>query len=104
MIRTALTLDVSLERVNEVVEFYDSADILQYSLDHSEALASELSIALDGSGVIMVTDLWPSSESYQGWLDNPWRASSGDELRKFLREGEVGAGMLFEVVQSVERG
>jgi hypothetical protein len=101
MIRTVLTLGVSPHRVNEVVEIYREAKILQYSLDHSEALASELSVALDGSGDVMVTALWPSAASYHSWLDNPWRANSSDELCKLLSEGEVGAGVLFEIVQSV---
>jgi hypothetical protein len=103
MIRTVLTLRVSGERVNEVVEYYREANILQYSLDHSEALRSELSVALDGSNVVLVTAVWPSIEAYQGWLDNPWRANSGDELKKLLVNGEVGAGTLFEIMELVEK-
>lgn len=103
MIRTVLTLNVSPALVDELVEQYRRADILQYSLDHSEAFRSELSVALDGSGVVLVTALWPSVESYQGWLDNPWRASSSDELRELLDGVDVGPGAIFEVRQSVEK-
>lgn len=103
MIRTVLTLNVSPALVDELVEQYRRADILQYSLDHSEALRSELCVALDGRGVVLVTALWPSVETYQDWLSNPWRASSGDELRELLDGVEVGTGAIFEVRQSVEK-
>lgn len=104
MIRTVLMLNVPPARVEEVVELYRSADILQYSLDHSDAIRSELSVCLDGSGAVMVTALWPSTEAYQGWLDNPWRTNSGLALREMLDGTEVGAGTLFQVRQSVTKG
>jgi hypothetical protein len=44
----------------------------------------------------------PSVGAYQGWLDNPWRANTGDELKKLLVNGEVGAGIVFEIRESVE--
>jgi hypothetical protein len=103
MIRTVLMLHVSPGRVEEVVEVYRRADILQYSLDHSEAIRSELSVAVNGSGAVMVTALWPSVDSYQGWLGNPWRASSGIELREILDGVEVGSGEVFEIRQSVTK-
>jgi hypothetical protein len=103
MIRTVLMLHVSPTRVEEVVELYRSADILQYSLDHSDAIRSELSVSEDGSGVMMVTALWPSADAYQGWLDNPWRASSGLALREILDGVEVGAGAVFQIRQSVTK-
>ncbi len=103
MIRTVLTLHASPERVDDIVEVYRQADILQYSLDHSEALRSELSLALDGRGTVLVTAVWPSVEAYQGWLDNPWRASSSEALQELLDGVEVGIGAVFEILQSVEK-
>jgi hypothetical protein len=55
MIRTVLNLRVVDGREDEVVEYYRKENILQFSLDHSEAFRSELSVALDGSGVVLVT-------------------------------------------------
>lgn len=103
MIRTVLTLRVASERVAEVVEMYRQQDILQHSLDVTEALRSELSIATDGSGVVMVTAVWPSVEAYQAWLDNPWRHESSDRLNTVLRGARVGSGEIFSIVQSVSK-
>ena len=100
MIRTVLTLHVDPARVGEVVEMYRHDDILQYSLDHTEALSSELSVATDGSGLVMVTALWPSEQAYQAWLDSPWRDASSERLGAILRDAEVGAGATFTIAQS----
>jgi quinol monooxygenase YgiN len=103
MIRTVLTLRVAPERVAEVVEMYKQQDILQHSLDLTEALRSELSVATDGSGVVMVTAVWPSVEAYQAWLDNPRRHESNDRLNTVLRSGRVASGETFSIVQSVSK-
>ena len=103
MIRTVLTLRVAPERVAEVVEMYKQQDILQRSLDLTEALRSELSVATDGSGVVMVTAVWPSVEAYQAWLDNPWRRESSDRLDTLLNGASVGSGAIFSISQSVSK-
>lgn len=103
MIRTVLTLSVAPERVAEVVEMFKQQDILQHSLDLTEALRSELSVATDGSGVVMVTAVWPSVEAYQAWLDNPRRHESNDRLNTVLRGGRVASGETFSIVQSVSK-
>jgi hypothetical protein len=103
MIRTLLTLRLAPEKVPDVLELYRSDDILQYSLDHSEALTSEISVAADGSGEVLVTALWPDSSAYQGWLDNPWRAGSSAKLSELLRDAEVGAGRIFEIDHDVRK-
>lgn len=103
MIRTVLTLQVAPERVAEVVEMYRQEGILQHSLDLTEALLSELSIATDGSGVLLVTAVWPSVEAYQAWLDNPSRHESSDRLNSMLGGATVGSGATFSIVQSVSK-
>jgi hypothetical protein len=103
MIRTVLTLHVDPARVDEVVHFYRERDVLKFSLDHSDAVASELSVAADGSGEILVTALWPDAEAYQGWLDNPWRRASSGDLAELLRDADVGAGRVFEIDHDVRK-
>ena len=103
MIRTVLTLRMAPERVAEVVELYRRQDILQHSLDLTEALRSELSIATSGSGVVMVTAVWPSIEAYQAWLDNPSRRESSDRLNALLDGASVGSGATFSIIQSVSK-
>jgi hypothetical protein len=103
MIRTLLTLRLDPEKIPAVLELYRADDILQYSLDHSDAVASEISVAADGSGEILVTALWPDAAAYQGWLDNPWRAGSSAKLGELLRDAEVGAGRIFDIDHDVRK-
>ena len=103
MIRTVLTLRVDPSRVDDVVTYYRERDVLQYSLDHSDAVASEISVALDGTGEILVTALWPDASAYQGWIDNPWRESSNVQLAELLRDAEVGVGRIFEIDHEVRK-
>lgn len=102
MIRSILTLDLDPSRVDDVIDMYRREDILQYSLDHSDAVSSELSVATELPGKIMVTALWPDAAAYQAWLDNPWRRESAVRLGAIL-SGAVGSGALFQVAQSVSK-
>lgn len=102
MIRSVLSLRPPLERVDEVLEVYRDEDILQYSLDNSRAVASEISTATDGSGEVMITALWPDLTAYQEWLDHPRRQRQ--RLVDILDGVEVGAARLFEVDHAVRKG
>jgi hypothetical protein len=101
VIRTILLLRVQPDKVSAVLDAYRSEHILEYSLEHSECLASELSVATDGSGEVLVTALWPNVLAYEGWLNNLWRAQSSKRLTEILAQSEVGAGKTYEVVRSV---
>lgn len=103
MIRTMLTLDVRPESVGTVLELYKSRDILQYSLDHSDALASEISVATDGSNEVLVTAVWPDAAAYDGWLNNPNRERTAPGLADLLKESTVGIGRIFEIDHSVSK-
>jgi hypothetical protein len=103
VIRTVLTLRVEHSKVDEVIEYYRQHDVLQYSLDHSDAVASEISVAADGSGEILVTALWPDAAAYLGWIDNPWRATSNVRLAELLRDADVGTGRIFEIDHDVRK-
>ncbi len=101
MIRSILSLRPAPERVAEVLEVYRDADILQYSLDQSRAVASEISVATDGSGEMVVTALWPDPEAYQEWLDHPNRRN--DRLVAILDGVEVGSARLYAVDHAVTK-
>jgi len=102
VIRTTLVLPALPDVVDAVIGVYNEHDILQYSLDNSEAVASELSVATDGSGAILVTAVWPSTEAYQCWLDNPERERTGTILRELLKDA-VGVGQTWKIDQSVSK-
>jgi quinol monooxygenase YgiN len=104
VIRTVLTLSVDPAMVNSVLDLYREEGILQYSLDHSEAVSSEISVSSDGSGTVLVTALWPDEAAYDGWVQNPWRAESNARLAELLKDAAVGTGRIFDVDHGVGRG
>jgi len=103
MIRTVLTLRAAPERVEAILDFYRREQILQESLDLTRAVASEISVAADGSGEVIVTALWPDERAYQEWLDHPARERTGPALRELLEGVEVGAGKVFEIDHGVSK-
>jgi len=104
MIRTVLTLRVEPSKLAAVLAMYRDEDILQFSLDHSQALASEISVAADGSGEVIVTALWPDEAAYRGWLDHPSRQESAPRLARLLEgAAEVGPGRVFVVDHAVSK-
>jgi quinol monooxygenase YgiN len=104
MIRTVLTLRVDPAHLEDVLAMYRDEDILQFSLDHSDALTSELSVASDGSGEIIVTALWPSEAAYEGWLNHPSRKESAPRLAQLLKgAAEVGPARIFVVDHAVSK-
>ncbi len=102
MIRTVLALTARPGDAERVAARYRELGILRYSLDHSRALSTELSVADDGSGRVMIIALWPDAEAYREWLDNPWRARSGERLRELLGDS-VGEGAVYQVRESLQR-
>lgn len=103
MIRTVLTLSPHPGQASAVVQLYRSEQILQESLDCTRALASEISVATDGSGEILVTALWPDIDAYQEWIDHPNRGRAAPELDALLSSDEIGRGRIFEIDHSVTR-
>lgn len=103
MIRSVLTLRTTPERVEPILELYRAEQILQESLDLTRALASEISVASDGSGEVMVTALWPDEVAYQEWLDHPNRGRAAPALTELLAGAEVGGGKLYRVDHSVSK-
>ncbi|ALE07410.1 hypothetical protein AL755_21190 [Arthrobacter sp. ERGS1:01] len=96
-------LNVAPERVGDVLQRYDDEQILQYSLDHSDAISSEISVATDAAGTILVTAVWPDQSAYDGWVENPFRASSNGRLAELLKDSAVGIGRTFKIVHEVKK-
>ncbi len=103
MIRSLLTLRTSPEQIDAVLDLYRAEQILQESLDLTRAIASEISIAADGSGEIVVTALWPDADAYQEWLDHPRRGRVAPELVALLDGAEVGSGRLYRIDHAVAK-
>ncbi|MDR2321431.1 hypothetical protein ACIPY5_19615 [Microbacterium sp. NPDC089698] len=96
MIRSVLTLRPAPANVDAILSLYRRESILQESLDLTRAVASEIATAVDGSGEIIVTAVWPDEAAYQEWLDHPNRGRTGPELAALLGTA-VTAGRLYAI-------
>lgn len=103
MIRTILTLTPLEGRAPAIVQLYRSEQILQESLDVTRAIASEISVANDGSGEILVTAVWPDAVAYQEWIDHPLRGRTAPELQALLDGAKIGVGRVYEIDHSVTK-
>ena len=97
MIRTILTLFTSPEQVDSVLELYRREAILRESLNLTRALESEIAVAMDGSGEIIVTALWPDEAAYQEWIDHPRRSRVAPALSELLADVNIGVGRIYAV-------
>lgn len=103
MIRSVLTLHTDPEQVQPVFDLYRAEQILQESLDLTRATASEISVAADGSGEILVTALWPDEAAYQEWVDHPKRGRTQPALSALLADARIGEARLFRIDHDVRK-
>lgn len=103
MIRTVLTFQTSAQQATELLEFYRSEKVLQTSLDHTRALASEISVNTAGRSDVMITALWPDQEAYDEWLRHPERDRFTAGLERILGDDMPRAGATYEIDHDVRR-
>ncbi len=103
MIRSVLTLSAGADRVEPILDLYRAERILQESLDLTRAVASEISVATDGSGEILVSALWPDEAAYREWIDHPNRGRKAPELAALLDGAEVGVARLYRIDHGVSK-
>ncbi|MCW4457488.1 hypothetical protein [Microbacterium sp. MPKO10] len=89
--------------VEPILELYRNQNVLQESLDLTRAIGSEISAAVDGSGEIIVTALWPDESAYQEWIEHPCRGKSVPELPSMLSGADVGVAKLYRIDDSVAK-
>lgn len=100
MIRSILYLQPRGGDAQAIADLYRREGILDTAVAQKGCLAAELQLPLDASGPVIVTALWDTPEAYQGWLDNPLRTTSSDELEQLIEQPDdsVPQGDLYEVV------
>lgn len=103
MIRSVLTLHAKPEQVERILEVYRTEQILQESMDLTRSLGSDIAVALDGSGEVVVSALWPDEDGYQEWIDHPNRGRTAPVLSELLNDAVIGVGRLYRVDHSVAR-
>lgn len=103
MIRSVLTFHTTAENAQKILGLYRREQILQESLSLTRQISSDIAVAVDGSGEVVVTAHWPDEAGYQEWLDHPQRGRMAPELEALLQGAEVGVGRLYRVDHGVQR-
>lgn len=103
MYRSVLTLRATPEQVERILELYRREEILQESMNLTRQISSDIAVAADGSGEVIVTAEWPDENGYQEWLDHPRRNRTAPELAEMLADVEIGVGRLYRVDRRITR-
>ncbi|WP_309130771.1 antibiotic biosynthesis monooxygenase [Brevibacterium sp.] len=104
MFRSVLTLRAQPEQVDAVLQLFRDEGILQESFDKTRQISSDIAVAADGSGEVVITADWPDEDGYQEWLDHPDRNRASPQLEEILAGAEVGVGKLYRIDQRVQSG
>ncbi|WP_166985684.1 hypothetical protein [Canibacter zhoujuaniae] len=104
MYRSILTIKTTPEQAEKLLQLYRDEEVLRESLNLTRQVSSDIAVAADGSGEILVTANWPDERGYQEWLDHPKRDRLAPEFDEILgSEVEVGAGRQYIVDHAVTR-
>jgi quinol monooxygenase YgiN len=79
----------------DLVRTFARLQVPQRALRQDGCLSVELQVPPDESAPVLVTALWTDRSAYEGWLSNPWREESSEELFALLTEEP--AGVVYEV-------
>ena len=74
----------------ELVNTFERLDVTGQALRQEGCLSVELQVPTDGDAPVLVTALWTRRTAYDGWLDNPWREQSSEELFALLTQPPEG--------------
>jgi hypothetical protein len=94
--RSVLFLQAKPGMRDALVDVFRRIDIPGNALKQEGCLSVEVQVPPYDDGPVLVTALWATGDAYAGWLANPWREYSGQELEPFL-EGDA-AGVVYEIV------
>jgi quinol monooxygenase YgiN len=96
-VRSVLYLQAKPGMREQLVEVFRRIDVPGHALQQEGCLSVEVQVPPDDDGPLLVTALWTHRAAYDGWLANPWREESGQELEPFLAE-ETHPGVVYDIV------
>ena len=104
MIRSVLYLTPRGGDGQAIVDFYRRHGVLDRAAEQDGCLGAELQLPASGGGDVLVTALWRDADSYQGWLQNPFRSANAEELAELVEgfDDEV-RGALYEIAIEARR-
>ncbi len=74
----------------ELVATFDRLRIPQTALEQPGCLSVEMQVPADEDAPVLVTALWADRDAYGGWLDNPRREDTREELFALLTDEPEG--------------
>ena len=74
----------------ELVDTFTRLDVTGQAIRQEGCLSVELQVSPDDDAPVLVTALWAHRTAYDGWLENPWREQSSEELFGLLTEPPEG--------------
>jgi heme-degrading monooxygenase HmoA len=106
MIRSVLYLRPVAGDASSVARFFEEERVLERAAAHPGFLGGELQLPLGRTGPALVTALWSSVADYQGWVADPWRASSASRAGEVFEaiEEPGGGGSIYEVAVTAAPG
>lgn len=96
-VRSVLYLQAKPGMRDQLAAVFRRIDVPGNALQQEGCLSVEVQVPPDADGPILVTALWTHRAAYDGWLANPWREYSGQELEPFLVE-EDRPGIVYDIV------
>ena len=95
--RSVLYLQAKPGMRDALVDLFRRLDVPGHALQQDGCLSVEVHVPPDVDGPILVTALWSHREAYDGWLANPWREYSGEQLAPLL-EADLAGGIVYDIV------
>lgn len=80
----------------DLLEVFRRIDVPGNAMKQHGCLSVEIHAHPEPDGPVLVTALWANREDYDGWLNNPWREYSGEQLSPFMSE-ERAPGIVYDV-------
>lgn len=97
-VRSVLYLQAKPGRRGDLVETFRRIDVPGHALLQEGCLSVEVHVPPDKDGPMLVTALWTHRAAYDGWLANPWREYSGQQIEPFLDSEYEGGGIVYDIV------
>ncbi len=97
-VRSVLYLQAKPGMRGDLVETFRRIDVPGHALLQEGCLSVEVHVPPDENGPMLVTALWTHRAAYDGWLANPWREYSGQQIEPFLDSEYEGGGIVYDIV------
>lgn len=90
MARSILFMHPREGRREDLISAFERLAVPERALQQDGCLSVELQVPPTEGDPVIVTALWSDRTAYDGWLSNPWREESSEELFALLEHPPEG--------------